>query len=61
METGVTHLVVEQGGMIHGQALDRVDALCPPGTVELLLNLPGLYLVKLAWDQDCQAKVLAPG
>ena len=38
MAVGVTHLVVEHGGTVHGDALDRIDALCPPGTVELLDN-----------------------
>jgi len=55
---GVTHLVVEHGGTIHGDALDRIDALCPPGTVVLLDNQPGQFLVALDWDSACQNLVL---
>jgi hypothetical protein len=55
---GVTHLVVEHGGDVHGAALDRIDALCSPGTVELLDNQPGQFLVALNWDAACQALVL---
>jgi hypothetical protein len=58
MEMGVTHLLVEHGGRVHGEALDRVDALCPPGTVQLLDSQPGQYLVALAWDEECQERVL---
>jgi hypothetical protein len=58
---GVTHLVVEHGGVVHGDALDRIDALCPPGTVQLLDNQPGQFLVGLNWDAACQQRVLAAG
>ena len=61
IESGVTHILVEQGGRIHGAALDRVDALCPPGTVQLLDSLPGQFLVALAWDSACQERVLGAG
>lgn len=60
IEAGVTHILVEQGGEIHGEALDRVDALCPPGTVRVLDMEPGQFLVELAWDEGCQREVLAP-
>ncbi len=56
---GVTHLLVEHGGKVHGDALDRVDALCAPGTVEVLNTEPGQILVALPWDRTCQEKVLA--
>ena len=58
---GVTHLVVEHGGDVHGDALDRIDALCPSGTVQLLDNQPGQFLVGLNWDSACQQRVLAAG
>ncbi|MCJ7627911.1 MAG: hypothetical protein MUO50_05930, partial [Longimicrobiales bacterium] len=61
IESGVTHILVEQGGRIHGAALDRVDALCPPGTVQLLDSRPGQFLVALAWDSACQERVLGAG
>ena len=58
---GVTHILVEHGGRVHGAALDRVDALCPPGTVQLLDSQPGQFLVALAWDPVCQERVLQGG
>jgi len=57
---GMTHLLVEHGGRVHGAALDRVDALCPPGTVQVVDSQPGRFLVALAWDRDCQERVLRP-
>ena len=59
--SGVTHVLVEHGGRVHGPALDRVDALCPPGTVQLLDSQPGRFLVALAWDSACQELVLRVG
>jgi hypothetical protein len=60
IKAGLTHILVEHGGEIHGDALDRVDALCPPGTVVVLDLQPGQFLVKLAWDEECRERVLAP-
>lgn len=54
MEAGLTHILVEHGGEVHGEALDRLDALCPPGSVQLLDVKPGQFLVKLNWDQECR-------
>jgi hypothetical protein len=61
MDMGVTHILVEHGGRVHGDALDRIDALCSPGTVELLDSQPGQYLVALNWDENCQELVLRGG
>jgi len=58
IESGVTHILVEHGGRVHGAALDRLDALCPPGTVQVLDSQPGQFLVFLAWDSACQERVL---
>lgn len=58
---GLTHLLVEHGGRVHGEALDRVDARCPPGTVQLLDSRPGQYLVALAWDEACRDELLEGG
>ena len=60
LEVGVTHILVEHGGGVHGEALDRIDALCPEGTVQVVDLQPGQFLVKLAWDRSCQERVLAP-
>jgi len=59
--SGLTHVLVEHGGRVHGPALDRVDALCPPGTVQLLDSRPGRFLVALAWDSACQELVIRAG
>jgi hypothetical protein len=56
---GVTHVLVEHGGQVHGDALDRIDALCPAGSVQVLDSQPGRYLVRLAWDSACQERVLS--
>ena len=61
ISTGVTHILVEHGGRVHGAALDRVDALCPPGTVQVLDSQPGRFLVALEWDAACQERVLREG
>ena len=57
--SGVTHILVEHGGQVHGDALDRIDALCPAGSVQLLDSQLGRYLVGLGWDAACQERVLA--
>jgi hypothetical protein len=58
---GVTHLLVEHGGRVHGEALDRVDATCP-GAVQVLDMKPRQILVRLAWDDSCRARLLeGPG
>jgi hypothetical protein len=58
IEAGLTHVLVEHGGQVHGDALDRIDAMCEPGTVELVDNRPGRYLVALHWNRDCQDRVM---
>lgn len=47
---GMTHLVLEQGGMIHGAALDSLQARCP-GSVGVLASFPPQQLVRLDWDR----------
>lgn len=57
-ETGLTHILVEHGGGVHGPALDRLDTVCDPGTVQLLDSRPGQFLVRLNWDSGCRRLVL---
>ncbi len=57
---GIDHVLVEHAGGVHGEALDRVDALCPPGTVQVLDMVPGQFLVRLAWDEACRRKLMEP-
>lgn len=46
----MTHLVLEQGGMIHGAALDSLQARCP-GSVGVVAAFPPQQLVRLDWDR----------
>jgi hypothetical protein len=55
------HVLVEHGGRVHGEALDRVDALCPGGAVEVRASYDGGVLVRLNWDDPCRARLLGAG
>jgi hypothetical protein len=61
METGVTHILVEHGGRVHGDALERLEEVCPPGTVEVVDRKPGHVLVALHWDETCRRRVMEEG
>lgn len=50
---GIDHLLLEQGGVLHGAALDRLEAECP-GTVLVLARMPPLLVVRLVWDSTCE-------
>lgn len=54
---GIDHLLVEHGGRVHGEALDRLDQLCPGGAVGVLTIIPGQVLVRLAWDEACRRRI----
>jgi hypothetical protein len=58
VRTGVSHVLVEHGGKVHGDALDRMDAECPPGTIRVLDVRAGRVLVALEWDEACQRQLL---
>ncbi|MBW3534088.1 MAG: hypothetical protein KY453_02550 [Gemmatimonadetes bacterium] len=53
---GVDHLLLEQGGTIHGEALNVLEEACP-GAVVILDTRPGLILVRLHWDEGCRRRV----
>ncbi len=53
-------IVVEHAGGVHGEALDRLDAECPGGAVQLVATLPTGFLVRLAWDEQCRRRLLSP-
>jgi hypothetical protein len=57
-EAGLEYLLVEHGGKVHGPALDRMDAECPGGAVELLATLPGAFVVRLNWDDECRGRLM---
>jgi hypothetical protein len=45
---GLNHLILEQGGQIHGAALDALEAECP-GAVNILARMPPQMLVRISW------------
>ena len=51
---GVDHLLLEQGGRIHGDALNLIEERCP-GEVGVLATMPPQMLVRLEWDESCAA------
>jgi hypothetical protein len=54
IRTGVSHVLVEHGGRVHGAAMDRIEAECPSGSIRVLDVQPGRILVALRWDEACQ-------
>lgn len=54
---GVDYIIVEHAGGVHGAALDRLDAECPGGAVQLVATLPTGFLVRLAWDDACKERL----
>ncbi len=55
-EMGVDHVLLEQGGQIHGAALDLLQARCP-GAVSVLARMPPQVVVRLSWDEACAASL----
>ena len=51
-DAGVDFVLLEQGGQIHGAALDLLDERCP-GAVKLMADLPPQLLARLDWDEAC--------
>jgi hypothetical protein len=45
---GIEYLLLEQGGLLNGAALDRLEARCP-GEVRVLARIPPMMLVRLPW------------
>jgi hypothetical protein len=54
--TGIEYVLLEQGGRVHKAAMDELDAACP-GAVQLLASWEGGLLVRLAWEDECIARV----
>lgn len=49
---GADHILLEQGGRIHGDALNLLEETCP-GAVGILARFPPQMLVRLEWDAAC--------
>lgn len=57
--TGVSHLLLESRGQIHGAALDSLEARCP-GSVDLVAVLPPQMLVRTHWEACGPERRAAP-
>ena len=57
---GFDHLLLEDGGRIHGGTLTAVEDACP-GTVTIVARTERELLVRLGGDPACRAGVLARG
>lgn len=53
-DAGVDRVLLEQGGEIHGEALNLLESRCP-GAVHILARMPPQMVVRLDWDQECAA------
>jgi hypothetical protein len=52
----VDHVLLEQNGRIHGDALNLLENTCP-GTVFVLAKMSAEMLVQLKWDEACATKL----
>lgn len=55
-DVGVDHVLLEQGGQIHGAALNLLESRCP-GAVGVLARMPPQIVVRLSWDEACAASL----
>lgn len=53
-DLGIDHLVLEQAGQLHSDALDQLEAACPQ-RVFVLAQMPGSLIVYLDWASACGA------
>ncbi|NIP59781.1 MAG: hypothetical protein GWM92_15850, partial [Gemmatimonadetes bacterium] len=54
---GVDFLLVEHGGRVHGEALERLRSVCGGEAARAVERWPGARLVKLAWDAGCRERL----
>lgn len=50
---GIEYLLLEQGGLLHGATLDRMEEGCP-GMVQVLARTPPMLVVRLVWDHTME-------
>lgn len=48
----IDHLLLEQNGVLHQAALDRIEEACP-GSVVILARMTSAMVVRLAWTDAC--------
>jgi len=58
-DSGVEFVLLEQGGQIHGDALNLLEQVCP-GIVEIAARMPPQMLVRLRWDDRCALELGLP-
>jgi hypothetical protein len=56
----VGYVLLEQDGLIHGEALNRLEATCP-GSAVILVRMPSQMLVQLRWDVSCAERLGVTG
>lgn len=54
--TGVEYLVLEAAGLIHSEALDLLDDVCP-GSASVVASWEGGALVRLTWTDSCREQL----
>lgn len=59
-DAGVDHVLLEQGGLIHGDALNLLEETCP-GAVRVLARMPPQILVRLEWRPECVGELKLSG
>ncbi len=59
-EAHVSDVLLEQGGEIHGKALDLLSERCP-GSVQVLARMPPQLVVGIRWGPGCAAALGLPG
>jgi hypothetical protein len=52
----VDHVLLEQNGLIHGDALNLLEETCP-GSAMIVARMPAQMLVELRWNEVCAAKL----
>jgi len=52
-DAGIDHLLLEQGGQLHGAALDQLEEACP-GSILVLARMRPAMVVKLEWAASCR-------
>jgi hypothetical protein len=55
-DAGIDHVLLEEGGVVHGDALNLLEERCP-GTVGILARMPPQILVRVAWDGSCASSL----
>lgn len=53
---GLEYVVTEAAGRVHGDALDRIDELCP-GTLSVAASWAGQAVVRVDWSAECRARL----